>query len=277
MKHYHRVLGLVKLVRPVNFVLFFAGVLIGGLLYADGEPIQGDALRRLVTAMCSAALIGAGANAINDVFDIEIDRINRPNRPLPAGTVSTRTALLVWGVTSALGVAAALTLSVAHVGIAVLSVGLLYAYSAQLKRMPLWGNLAVAVTVGLAPVYGALAAGGLGLAWLASVFAFATTLIRELVKDLEDIDGDRVHGARTFPIVAGQKRTRQFALILLGLTLAGVPLPYLVFGLDGLYLLFGVLSAGALAYAAHRLTRPAASSAAMKIAMVAGLVALGVG
>ncbi|MEM1270385.1 MAG: hypothetical protein AAGI08_10090, partial [Bacteroidota bacterium] len=69
----------------------------------------------------------------------------------------------------------------------------------------------------------------------------------------------------------------QFALILLGLTLAGVPLPYLVFGLDGLYLLFGVLSAGALAYAAHRLTRPAASSAAMKIAMVAGLVALGVG
>ena len=283
--------SLVRLVRPLNVVMFFAGVALGGLLAAGLPAFSGVQGRALALAIGSAALIGAGANAINDVFDLAIDRVNRPGRPLPSGAVSEKSARAVWAVCSALGVGLGALISPAHLVLAVGSVGLLYAYSARLKRVPLAGNLAVAVVLGLAILYGGLAvvpAGG-GALGLGAAFAFGSTLAREIAKDLEDVAGDAAEGARTLPLVLGPRGAAWSAAAAAGLTLAALPLG-LFAGLGADFLALALPAAALLLAAAWTLLSTRAdsldyshealvesagtASALLKAAMGAGILAL---
>ena len=230
--------GIVRLIRPLNCMLFIAGVLLGGLLVAGAEAFQGHQFIRLGLAAGSAMLIGGGGNSINDVFDREIDRINRPGRPLPSGQVSARTAWWTWGAASAVGLLVSIWLSATHAALAGGCFLLLYLYSAQLKRIPLAGNVLVALVVALALVYGGAAVGPVGPAALVGVaFAFLTTLVREIIKDVQDARGDAKKGLRTLPIVYGAGVTARGAAGVLALTIALTPLPFLVLDYGGLFLL----------------------------------------
>lgn len=270
-----------QLVRPVNVAMFFAGVALGGVLAVGAEAFGGAEGRALLLAMASAALIGAGANAINDVFDLAIDRVNRPGRPLPSGDLSVGTARSVWASGSALGIGLGALVSWTHLGIAVASVALLYGYSARLKRVPLAGNLAVALVLGLAILYGGLAVGPInGALWLGAAFAFGSTLAREIAKDLEDVAGDAAEGARTLPIVLGERPAVWIAAAAAGATLAALPLGPAV-GLGADFLALALPSAGLLLAATWALlgdapmtTAAGRSSALFKGAMVAGTVGL---
>ncbi len=288
--------GLVRLTRPLNAVMFFAGVALGGVLAAgEGAWAEGNAAR-LGLAMLSAALVGAGANAVNDVFDLEIDRVNRPARPLPSGAVSVGAARRLWAACSALGVGLSAWLSGVHLGIAAASVLLLWGYSRWLKRRPLVGNLAIALVLGLAIVYGGLAvtplggagpgAPGLGGAgWAASLlgaaFAFGSTLAREIAKDIEDAEGDAVEGARTLPLVLPRAAV-WLAALAIGGTLALFPLALPV-GLGADFFALALPAAGLLlaaawyllaAPAAGRARQAGAASGCLKAAMIAGILAL---
>lgn len=279
-----RVAALVRLTRPVNVVMFFAGVALGGLLAAGAEALEGASAGALALAMGSAALIGAGANAINDVFDLEIDRVNRPGRPLPSGEVSVGAARSVWAACSALGIGLGAFVSWAHLGIAAGSVALLYGYSARLKRTPLAGNVAVALVLGLAIFYGGLAVGpATGALWLGAAFAFGSTLAREVVKDLEDVAGDAAGGARTLPIVLGERAAAAVAAVAAGATLAALPLGPTI-GLGSDFLALALPAAGLLLAATWALLGApgsgegaARASALFKAAMVAGILALAAG
>ncbi|MEP0546698.1 MAG: geranylgeranylglycerol-phosphate geranylgeranyltransferase [Rhodothermales bacterium] len=264
--------------------MFFAGVALGGLLAAGPSAFVGSEGRALALATASAALIGAGANAINDVFDVEIDRVNRPDRPLPAGVLSVGAARVFWGLTSGAGVGLSAWLSPLHVAIAVGSVALLYGYSARLKRTALFGNLAVAAVLGLAILYGGLAVSP--AAWsvplLGAAFAFGSTLAREVAKDIEDAVGDATGGARTLPLVAGPQIAVWVAVAAVGATLASFPLA-LVAGLGADFFALGLPAAGLLLAAAWALLgapnallrrRAGRASALLKAAMVAGILAL---
>jgi geranylgeranylglycerol-phosphate geranylgeranyltransferase len=274
--------GLVRLVRPLNIVLFFAGVTLGGVLAGGAEAFEDGG--RLVLAMLSAACIGAGANAINDVFDLEIDRVNRPGRPLPAGAVSVGAARALWAVSSALGIGLGAALSAWHLGLAVFAVLLLYGYSAWLKRTPFVGNLVVALILGLAIVYGGLAVTPTGwdVLLLGAGFAVGSTLAREVAKDIEDMVGDAAEGARTLPLVAGPGVAVGVVVGVVGVTLAGFPLA-LPAGLGADFFALGLPAAGLLLAAAWALLgasdetlerRAGRASALLKGAMLAGILAL---
>ncbi len=266
--------------------MFFAGVGVGGLLELGGAAFQGEYQGRMWLAMLSAACIGGAANALNDYFDLDIDRANRPERPLPAGLVPVKFSIGLWLVGTGIGLMLALMLSAWHLLIALLSAILLYAYSKRLKRTGLPGNLAVTLVLAMAPLYGGLSVTDwpLRYAWLAATFAALTTLARELVKDIQDRKGDALAGARTYPIQAGTGSTIGLVLLLLGFTLLATPLPYLWLRFNGLYL-FGVGLANACLLAAGwaLLGSPTAtpnaqsSSAFLKGAMALGLLALGFG
>lgn len=277
-----RLAGFVRLVRPLNVAMFFAGVALGGLLAAGADAFAAPG--RLALAMLSAACIGAGANAVNDAFDLEIDRVNRPQRPIPSGAVTVGEARAVWAALSVLGIAAGAALSLVHAAIAAASVALLYGYSARLKGTPLVGNVAVALVLALALVYGGLAvAPGIGpVLLLGAAFAAASTLAREIAKDIEDAEGDAHGGARTLPLVAGPRVAVGGALTAVALTLAAFPLA-LAAGLGGDFFALAV-PAGALLLAAawcllgatpetlaHRAGR---ASTLLKAAMLAGIAAL---
>ena len=275
--------AMVRLLRPLNVVMIVVGVVLGGVLAGGAEAMQGTAAARLLRAALAAALIGGAANALNDVFDLEIDRINRPRRPLPAGQLTPKTARLMAGVGTAVGVGVAATLSVLHLALALAAVGGLLLYNARLKRVPLVGNLLVASLVALALVYGGLAVGPLGPALVGAAFAFLTTLAREIIKDLDDAEGDAAVGARTLPLVAGVRTTTWIVFGVLGLTLLLTALPFLGLGYTGLFLLLMLPTDALLLYVGWLLldddpTRHARHAGhLMKAAMLAGMTALAAG
>ena len=270
-----------RLVRPLNVVMFLVGVGVGGVLAHTGGGWRSVELLRLAVAAVSAACIGGAANAINDVFDLDIDRVNRPERPLPSGRLPVRFARGVWIVGTGVGLALALLLGPVHLVLAAGTAAMLWAYSAKLKRVAVAGNLVVAFVLGLALVYGGLAVGGPVRALAGGLFAALTTFAREVIKDVEDMPGDRTAGARTLPLVAGPAVAVQVAVGVLLLTVVLMPVPYLWLGFGPLYLFVVGVTALALLLAAWplissgRAEREATTaSARLKGAMVLGLLAL---
>ncbi len=191
----------VDLARPVNVVITLLSIPAASVL--AGARV-GQWFQVLIAAM-TGGLVAAGANAINDYFDTEIDRINKPLRPIPRGDVTKAEARGAWLVLSVLALVLNLLLNRWALAIVVCSVVLLYWYSAFFKRTAITGNVIVAIMTGMAFVYGAVAVGGLYRAIVPAIFAFLVNLAREIIKDVEDVEGDRIENALTLPVRYGIK------------------------------------------------------------------------
>ncbi len=187
--------GLFQLLRPLNCGIAALSVAVGGITAGALLPSF-----ELVTAALAAASVAAAGNVFNDVCDVEIDRVNRPDRPLPGGKVGPGTALVEAALLAAAGLVAAWWLGPATGLIAMFTLVLLYLYSRYLKRTAVWGNLAVAAAGAAAFPFGAVATGSFGRSWIPAGFALLFHLGREIVKDLEDVTGDGQAGARTLPL-----------------------------------------------------------------------------
>lgn len=198
-----RVVALVRLARVHNGLLAAAGVAIGAWWGGAGGHDGG----RVSQAAAAAIALATYANTFNDWCDIEIDRVAHPRRPLPAGALAPRSALILAGAAAAMAVVAAALLSMAFALVTIGLLAVMTLYSTHLKRMGLVGNLCVAVLASAPFVYGAWAVGaplaGLPLFALAAPLHFA----RELAKDLDDVSGDRLRRA-TLPLTHGAGQTR---------------------------------------------------------------------
>ena len=203
--------------RPINGLITALSVGIGALT-AEQTP----AWSAVLLAALSAALINGAGNAFNDLLDLDIDRINRPLRPLPAGRLSPSAARMQSLLLALAGCALAFLLSPWHGLIALAVAALLAFYSISLKNSLLWGNVLVALAGASAFPYGALAADDIGRSWIPALFAFLFHLGREIVKDLEDVAGDQIRGERTLPLSWGRTQAAVLAafvyLLLVGFT-----------------------------------------------------------
>lgn len=284
-------LGFLRLVRIQNLIILaftmFAvryGILQTlwkhgiGLLIEQGFYPQGMRLHMeffpFLLLVGSVILIAAGGYVINDYFDTKTDRINKPEKVFVGRIISRRRAILLHIVLSTLGIMLAffpawqyhnLKLMI----IPILSSLLLWVYSAKFKKMPLSGNLIIALLAGLTPILVAwyeFAAGvnlslqimnvnaegsgsrlfslGMIIISLYAVFSFLITLIREIIKDIEDIDGDEADGGQTLPIVMGENLSKFAALglIICCIVITGVLMRFL--WQENMSILFGYVAAG---------------------------------
>ncbi len=185
--------------RPVNVLITLVSIPVACWIAG------GIASSRFIIFLAglTGALVAAGANAINDVFDIDIDRINRPERPLPRGALTIYDAKKMWLILSIAALIINLFLNLTALLIVILSIVLLYLYSARLKRTVLAGNLVIGLMTGMAFIYGGIVIGRIERAVVPAVFAFLVNLARELLKDVEDLEGDRKENAVTLPIKYG--------------------------------------------------------------------------
>ncbi|ACS34266.1 geranylgeranylglycerol-phosphate geranylgeranyltransferase [Thermococcus gammatolerans] len=197
----------VEITRPHNCALAgLVGVL--GSMVALGSVPEG---KILILVFLVVSLGCAGGNTINDYFDYEIDRINRPERPLPRGAMDRRTALWYSLFLFAVGLALALLISLKAFAFALLAYITMFLYAWKLKPLPFIGNIAVAALTGVTPLYGAIAVGKIGLAGTLAVCAFLVNVAREIVKDIEDVEGDLKKGAKTLPIILGRRKAAYVA------------------------------------------------------------------
>lgn len=227
-----RLRGYLELTRPGNAVaaglLTFVGAFVAGFGDASGGWLLPTDPRVRTAAAVGATVLATGAgNAINDYFDREIDRINDPDRPIPRGAVSPRGALAFSLLLFAGAVAASLLLPLVAIAIAVANLLALVAYTELFKGLPGVGNVVVASLGGSTFLFGGAAVEG-NLTAVAVLFALAalSTFAREVVKDVEDLAGDREEGLNTLPIAIGERPALVVALVALLLAVLASPVPY---------------------------------------------------
>ncbi len=167
----------------------------------------------------AAFFVCAAGNVMNDILDIPIDRINRPKRVLARGGLSVRFAWVVAGFCTFCALICAIAVNWVVTVTVVVALLLLAAYNLWLKRMLLLGNLAIAVLSALTFMTGGWAvdfklAMVLPGPLIPAVFALLFHLVREVLKDVEDIEGDRRIGVKTLPQVIGISRSLISTLVL---------------------------------------------------------------
>jgi geranylgeranylglycerol-phosphate geranylgeranyltransferase len=167
----------------------------------------------------AAMLIAAFGNAYNDICDLPADRVNRPDRVLVRGDMDMTLAMRLAGWCLTLGLMLAAFAFVNALILAVTVATVLFLYDRNLKFQPLIGNAAIATICGATVAFGAMAGGRWNRQVLILIVcAFSLTLIRELYKDIQDVEGDRAMGARTFPILFGERTSARLALLPLAFT-----------------------------------------------------------
>ncbi len=221
------VTGFFTITRPANAMVSGVTAIIAYLI-ATGTIIPSTVLLLVIVFLITAA-----GNVINDYFDADIDRINRPERPIPSGTVSP-IAARGFAVTLFLsGILAAFFTPPLCMAIVLINSFILFLYAAKLKSMPVIGNAAVAYLAASIFLFGGAFAGGNALVLMLPLVAitFLATMVREILKDAEDVEGDAAGGADTLPIRIGIQPTSRIAL---GFALAAVVasvVPYLWWGM----------------------------------------------
>jgi len=212
--------AIVKIVRPLNFLITFVSVIVAAIIC---QPQATPELNIFLAAFTASFALASG-NIINDIHDIEIDKINKPLRPLPSGKITIKEAYGLYLVFIIVSVVLSFLVNQAALIIVLISILLLFLYSKYLKQILLVGNITVACLTGLVFIFGGVVVENPLAAIVPAVFAFLINLIREIVKDMEDVEGDTKAGVITFPVKFGFQKSK-FIILLFTLTL----IPYTLY------------------------------------------------
>ena len=252
------VMNILRLVRYKNLIAIAAGQLL--VYYALIVPmLQMYGVNVMLptwavwTIAGATVLIAAGGYAVNDYFDIKIDRINRPDEVIAGEVIEKRTVMRLYQTLTAAGalagVATAVVLKSMTLGlIFVIVPGMLWFCSASYKRQLLIGNVIAAVAYALVPMMPLVAESGLLqheygeliqrtpvlvtlYTWVCgyAVFTLLWAFIAEVLKDLRDVDGDREMECHTLPVVMGEMKARTAVSVMTAVTLG--LMCWVVFGL----------------------------------------------
>lgn len=229
----------IKILRPLNLMIGAFAMIVTALILNKIDMVS-YWLTALVVVMC----YNGAANAINDYCDQETDRINRPGRPLITGIVKPHIILIIAVLLFIIGTILALSLPRQAAIIAVaIALPLMIMYSLWFKSIPLFGNFIISFILGLTFLFAGAALSEIQAVLVMAILAVGLTMVRELIKDIADYDGDVKTGVRTFPTVFGVKKAwilAAFFAIIIGL---GALIPYMLGNFNQWYLylvIFGV-------------------------------------
>lgn len=224
------------LFRLFRFELpFSAGVcvILGELLALGDIPTA----KEMTLGFLSVFLISATSLILNDYFDLESDRINAPERPLPAGLVTKREVVFLSCVVSALGFLSGALLSFQALLVVILAWAVGFLYNWRFKKTGLPGNLMVSFSVGMTFIFGGIAVGKpLEVAvWFFGILALLINLGEEIAADAMDVEGDREAGSRSLPVLFGQETALRISAAIFLLVIAISIVPFVLGWMEWLY------------------------------------------
>lgn len=266
-------LDFLKILRPFNgFIAAFA-VLISAFIV--NFPFNYD----LLLACLVVFLVCSGGMVINDYFDYEIDKVNKPERPLPSKKISKNAALIYSILLFLTANIIALFLRQIIFLFALVNTVLVVFYSWKLKKIALVGNLLVAWLSASSFLFGALLKGTFTITILILfMMAFFTSVGREIVKSIEDVKGDKKLKAKTLPLVFGEKFAGWIAIFFIFLGILSSPVPYALGLLNFYYAVLVIIADLVLAASCFILFfSPGKSKTIMKIGMFVALFSFLVG
>ncbi|MFX1375425.1 MAG: geranylgeranylglycerol-phosphate geranylgeranyltransferase [Promethearchaeota archaeon] len=210
----------IEILRPLNCVMGSLTVIIGILNTKVGVEIHTIILNIILGVFTYFFIAGSG-NVINDYYDIEIDKINRPERPIPRGSITLKQAKIIWTITAFIGLVIAIfhsfffNIGYLNIIIAVFMVFIGWLYAAWGKKSGFFGNIIVSVSFSIGLVYGAILNNSNVPFYIYFFFltSFFLLLSREIIKGCEDIEGDKNEGVRTLAIRIGIEKSTKASMI----------------------------------------------------------------
>lgn len=274
--------GFIKLTRVPNLLIIAFTQYFAAIFLVDHPNHELNRLFdvRLFLLVLSTSMIAAAGYIINDYYDIKIDYVNKPEKVVVGKLIKRRIVLVSHSVLNFLGILIGFYLGF-YIGVINLTAAfLLWLYSNRLKRLPFIGNLLISVLTGLSLItIAVLYRKNADLLVCYATFAFSITLIREIIKDMEDIRGDMRFGSETLPIIWGFRKTKMFLYFLIGTFMA--LFVYLADYLDNavlnnffLILIFPILYLIYLLYQADTQRKFFYLSVYCKIIMLAGILSM---
>ncbi len=245
----NRFIALLKLIRVENlFIISLTQILLHYLvfqkLFYDAGVPSNIYSKLFILIVVSTVLIAAGGYIINDYFDVKTDLINHPDTVVLDKTIKRRWAIILHFSLTGLGILLGLftALKTGYLRLAsfhLLSAVLLWFYSTHFKKQLLIGNIVVSLLTSAVPFltlvfeiaymqknipnfvseYRPVLLSATKIALIFSLFAFITSMAREVIKDMEDYEGDKQTGGKTMPIVWGMQTSKIFAFFMLLITL----------------------------------------------------------
>ena len=201
------------LTRPGNMILTAIAVIAGSFI-AAGPEIMDFQIEVAICCVCSMILVGGG-NALNDYNDRETDKENHPERPIPSGSISADTASIYAQALLGSGLLIllfALENKMPFI-IALIGILLLTAYENGLKAAGISGNITVGLMSGAVFLFAGMAVNDPGPTLWMFGLAVLATITREIIKDIQDLEGDR--DRRTLPASIGIENSMRVAILFL--------------------------------------------------------------
>ena len=244
----------IEILRPINDIMGSLTVIIGILNTRLGiDPVK--LILNLILGVLTYFFIAGSGMVINDYYDIEIDKINRPERPIPRGSITLSQAKILWIVTSLVGIAIAIyhgiffNIGYLNIIIAVFFAFIGWLYAAWGKKSGFIGNIIVSVSFSIGLIYGAVLNNSIIPPYIYFFFltAFFLLLSREIIKGCEDIEGDKNDGVKTLAIKIGIKKSKNLSLIFAVLAVVFFILPNFTSILNPMFFLISMFFGLALA------------------------------
>ncbi len=203
-----------ELMRLEHGVMIFLGIFIGSVIALNGSGLP--PWDKFILTFFTALFLEASTFALNDYFDLEIDKKNnRTDRPLVRGDLKPKTALILFAVLFPLGIISSFFVNIACFVIALITAIFAIIYDSYMKKIKFLGNFYIAYVMAIPFVFGGaavLSKDGLSFSIAPSIFiialiAFLAGSGREIMKDVQDFEGDKEKGVRSFPKYIGIKNS----------------------------------------------------------------------
>jgi geranylgeranylglycerol-phosphate geranylgeranyltransferase len=266
-------LSYLEILRIPNALMSVLAVIISAILVRFFIPLD------ILLACLAVFLISGAGMAINDYFDFEADKVNRPKRALTSGRISRKNVLVYSLILFFIGNLLVVFLNFQMLLLSVFNTLLLIAYSWKLKKIVLVGNFTVSWLTASTFLFASLLSGSIIVTTLILfLMAFSSTVGREITKTIEDVEGDRKIKARTLPIIAGKNFAAWIAVFFVVFAVLFSPIPYVFHLLNTNYIYLVTVADIILLYSCFAmLLSPNKSQKMMKVAMAIALLAFLVG
>jgi geranylgeranylglycerol-phosphate geranylgeranyltransferase len=215
--------ALIIILRPINLLITFLVIIVACIISIKGDY---SVLKVFFAGLTGALTVSAG-NVINDYFDINIDKINRPHRILPKGELTLKEALGFYIFLFLVSLLLSIFISLIALLEVFFASALLFLYSYKIKKIPLLGNFVVAFLTGFAFIYGGMAVDNSKAAIIPALFALLINFIREIVKDMEDIEGDKQQGINSYPAIRGFKKAKMIIVFITSVLIILTAFPFI--------------------------------------------------
>jgi geranylgeranylglycerol-phosphate geranylgeranyltransferase len=251
-----RISDWISLIRPANSVMVGFAVVVGiAVSSPPGSQIRDIVSIRSLFGFVTGFSISSFSMITNDLYDYEVDKINQPNRAVASGRISLG-AVKIYSIPFLLvGLVASLFLSPANLAIAAVFALIGWYYNYHGKKLGIYGNALVALSLAIPYIFGSVAIGiyALNLAYLLAVTSFLAGMGREVLKGISDIQGDRIRNIRSVAISKGARAAKVAAASMFILAVISSSFPVLA-GLLGsglaVYLVLVIITDGVFCYLA---------------------------